>query len=92
MGQADFNLLAGREAYQALPEFIMVREARIRVPQSGFRTRSIVVVTTLLDPQQATKEELAVLYRERWNAEFDMHALKEPAHGRSARPDAGDGA
>src|SRR5262249_21604978 len=36
-----------RRAYRALPAFITVREARIRVSQPGFRTRSVVVVTTL---------------------------------------------
>ena len=35
-------------------------------------SRSSVVVTTLLDPQQATKEDLAALYRARWNAELDL--------------------
>src|SRR5271166_5718401 len=38
-----------RDAYHALPEFVTVRETRVRVRQPGFRTRSIVVVTTLLD-------------------------------------------
>src|SRR3954454_5514201 len=47
-----------REAYRALPDAVTVREARVRVAQPGFRTRSVVVVTTLLDPRQATKEEL----------------------------------
>jgi hypothetical protein len=54
-----------REAYQALPDSITVREARVRVVQPGFRTKSIVVVTTLLDPRQTTKENLAELYRAR---------------------------
>lgn len=31
--------------------------------QPGFRTKSIVVVTTLMDPQVTTKEDLAMLYR-----------------------------
>jgi hypothetical protein len=48
-----------REAYHALAEFITVRETRIGVRQPGFRTRWIVVVTTLLDPRQTTKEDLA---------------------------------
>ncbi len=61
-----------RETYRALPEFITVRETRIRVRQPGFRTREIVVVTTLLDPQQATKEDLATLYRARWHNEIDQ--------------------
>ena len=44
--------------------------------QPGFRTRSVVVVTTLLDPKQATKEDLAELYRARWHAELDLRSLK----------------
>jgi hypothetical protein len=43
-----------RETYRSLPESITIREVRFRVEQPGFRTRSIVVVTTLLDPEQAT--------------------------------------
>ena len=61
-----------REEYRALPEFITVREARARVFQPGFRARSIVVVTTLLGPEQTTKEDLATLYRARWQAELDQ--------------------
>jgi len=64
------------QAYKALPESITIREARIRVRQPGFRTRSVVVVTTLLDPGQASKEELASLYRSRWNNELDLRSLK----------------
>ena len=33
-------------------------------------------VTTLLDPEQASKEELAYLYRARWNNELDLRAIK----------------
>ena len=44
--------------------------------QAGFRTRWIVVVTTLLDPGQASKEELASLYRARWNNELDLRSIK----------------
>ena len=65
-----------RPTYNALPDAITVREARFRVAQPGFRTRSVVVVTTLLDPEQATKEELAGLYRARWNNELDLRSLK----------------
>jgi hypothetical protein len=65
-----------RAAYRALPESITVREARVRVPQPGFRTKSIVVVTTLLDPRQTTTEDLAELYRARWHAELDLRSIK----------------
>ncbi len=65
-----------REAYRALPDAVTVREARVWVAQPGFRTKSIAVVTTLLDPRQVTKEELAALYRARWNNELDLRSLK----------------
>ena len=33
-------------------------------------------MTTLLDPEQATKEDLASLYRARWNNELDLRSIK----------------
>lgn len=65
-----------REAFDALPESLTVREARVRVEQPGFRSRSIVVVTTLLDAGEVTSGELGQLYRERWSAELDLRSLK----------------
>jgi hypothetical protein len=64
------------KAYCALPDFVTVREARIRVSQRGFRSKSIVVVTTLLDPKATTKDDLAFLYRARWNNELDLRSIK----------------
>ena len=42
----------GRQAQLAMPRKLAVREARVRITQPGFRTRVIIIVTTLLDPQQ----------------------------------------
>jgi hypothetical protein len=74
-----------RNTYQALPESITIREARIPVTQPGFRTTSIVVVTTLLDPRQTTKEDLATLYRARWNNELDLRSIKSTMQMRDLR-------
>ena len=63
-----------RKMYDALPESLMVRECRVRVAQPGFRTRSLVVVTTLLDAAEYTKDDLAQLYRARWNNELDLRS------------------
>ncbi|QDT01251.1 IS4 family transposase [Adhaeretor mobilis] len=65
-----------RATYQSLPDFITVRETRIHVLTRGFRTKSIIVVTTLLDPEQTTKEDLAFIYRQRWNNELDLRSIK----------------
>ena len=64
------------ETYKTLPDYIEVRETRVRVKQKGFRTKEIIVVTTLLDPDEATPEDLASLYRSRWNQELDIRDIK----------------
>ena len=65
------------QTLKTLPEFLTVRECRIRVEQPGFRSNSIIVVTTLLDADRFTKEDLARLYRARWNTELDFRSLKQ---------------
>jgi len=57
-----------REAYAALPASLTVRETRVRGRAGGFRTRALVVATTLLHAEAVTAGELAQLYRERWSA------------------------
>jgi len=64
------------EQYATLPSQLTLREVRIRVAQKGFRTRSLVVVTTLLDAAQYPPAELALLYRRRWQAELYLRSLK----------------
>lgn len=43
----------------------------------GFRTKVLVVVTTLLDAEEMAAADVAVLYRIRWYAELDLRALKQ---------------
>lgn len=64
------------ETHDALPAFLTVREVRVRVEQPGFRTRQVVVVTTLLDAEKYPAAELAQLYRRRWQAELNLRSLK----------------
>src|SRR5262249_23728060 len=63
--------------YAALPAALAVRELRVRVRHPGFRTRVLVVATTLLDAAAFPREDLAVLYRVRWYAELDLRSLKQ---------------
>lgn len=67
----------GREAYAALPASLTVRECRVRVDQPGFRTRVLVIATTLLDAEEYAKDDLAQLYRARWHGELDLRSLKQ---------------
>jgi hypothetical protein len=65
-----------RALYDTLPASLTVRECRVAVAQPGFRTRSLVVVTTILDTERYTKGDLAGLYRARWNVELDLRSIK----------------
>lgn len=65
-----------REQYRALPDTLTLREVRVLVAQKGFRTRRLAVVTTLLDAEQYPRDEIAALYRRRWQAELNLRSLK----------------
>lgn len=62
--------------YQRMPASIPVRELKVEIQEPGFRVESLVVVTTLLNPNQYPQEQIAELYRRRWLAELDIEALK----------------
>ena len=65
-----------QEQYAALPDWLTVREVRVHVQQKGFRSREVLVVTTLLDAEEYPAEALAQLYRRRWQAELNLRSLK----------------
>jgi putative transposase len=64
------------DEYAALPGELVLREVRVRVTQRGFRPKSLVVVTTLLDPEEYPADEIATLYRLRWQAELNLRSIK----------------
>jgi hypothetical protein len=65
------------QALKSLPERLTIRETRVCIQQPGFRCRSMIVVSTLLDAEEVTPSDLAELYRARWNAELDLRSLKQ---------------
>src|SRR5205807_9492047 len=64
------------DSYAALPEFVEVREVRVRVATPGFRVRDFVVATTLTDAARYRAADIADLYHRRWHVELDIRALK----------------
>lgn len=63
-----------------MPEQLTVREVRVRVTQRGFRVREMVLVTTLLDAELYSRQEIAEAFRLRWHAELDLRAIKQTMH------------
>jgi hypothetical protein len=65
-----------RNDYAALPEELTLRELRVRVTQKSFRTKVVIVITSLLDAKEFPPSEIAELYRRRWQAELNFRSLK----------------
>lgn len=65
-----------QEQYDQLPETLQLRELRYRVGQRGFRTREVLLLTTLLDAAAYPREALADLYHQRWQIETNIKDLK----------------
>jgi Transposase DDE domain len=65
-----------RDALAALPEALVLREVRYGIGRPGFRTRQITLVTTLLDAAVYRADDLAELYRLRWQVETSLAHLK----------------
>jgi hypothetical protein len=66
--------------YAQIPETLELREIRFQVIESGRRTHSIDVITTLTDAEQYTREDIAQLYGFRWNSELDIRSIKDSLH------------
>ncbi len=62
--------------WDRLPDTVTVRVLKVRAHVRGFRTRSVLLVTTLLDPIRYPAAELTKLYLRRWNMELSFRDIK----------------
>jgi putative transposase len=56
--------------YARIPQWLRLRAVRVEVRQAGFRTKRLLLVTTLTDAEAVTGADLAELYRRRWQVEM----------------------
>jgi putative transposase len=78
-----------QEEYDNLPDIVRIRECVVVIDRKGFRSKSVVLVGTLLDTNYAPKQELGWLYSQRWSAELNLRDLKSTLkmeHLRSKTP------
>lgn len=64
------------EVFDGLPDSIVVREMKYHRKRRGFRTRTVILVTTLIDADQYPAADLKALYRRRWEVETNIGRLK----------------
>ncbi len=65
-----------QETYDRLPEKLEVREIQVQVDIPGFRSESLVVVTSLCDHRAYPRSDVALLYRRRWTVELELRDIK----------------
>jgi hypothetical protein len=65
-----------KQEYCDCDDFILVRHISYEVNRKGFRTRRIILATTLLDASLYSVVDLAELYLRRWQVELDIRSLK----------------
>ncbi len=65
-----------RRSWRKQPEALAVRLVRFRVEVRGFRTREVIVVTSLLDEKAFPDSAIAELYGLRWQIELHYRQIK----------------
>jgi len=64
------------EEFNSLPKALTVRVIKYYIPSPGFRTKSVILATTLLDSEVYPPTEIMRLYGLRWQVELDLRHLK----------------
>jgi len=65
-----------KETFARVPQTLTLREIKLSISEPGFRTKSIIVITTLTDADEFSKEDIAEIYGYRWNIELDVRSIK----------------
>jgi Transposase DDE domain len=65
-----------RRNWKKMPGGLVVRLVRFRIQSRGFRTQTVIVVTSLLDQQKFPDSAIAQLYALRWQVELHFRQIK----------------
>lgn len=64
------------EEWRRFPTRLRVRELRYSLTATGYRSRSVTLMTTLLDADRYSKQAITELYGQRWQVETNLRHLK----------------
>lgn len=73
----DASRFESKEEWEALPDEMEIREVRVKVRRKGYRTRTVIIVTTLIDGELYSAPDLTDLFSERWHCELDLRSIKQ---------------
>jgi len=64
------------EEFAQMPQTLELRLIRLKVAVPAFRTKEVMLITTLTDAGKYPAEEIRKLYGERWQIELHFHQIK----------------
>lgn len=64
------------DEWATVPDTLSLREVEVRLHRHGFRSKTIIVVTSLLNADEYPATDLGELYAMRWEIEVDLRSLK----------------
>ncbi len=64
------------DAWKSLPESLPIRIVEATLEEPGFRTKHLVLATTLLDSVRYPAKDLIALYAQRWSVELRFREVK----------------
>jgi hypothetical protein len=70
------RLSYSKDEWLALPDKLVLRQIKVKVAQSGFRTQSFHIITTLTDSSLYSAKAIADLYFQRWDIELFFRDIK----------------
>jgi hypothetical protein len=73
----DASRFESKAQWEALPDEMEMREVRVTVRRRGHRSRTVVIVTTLVDAAAFSAQELTDLFAARWHCELDLRSIKQ---------------
>jgi hypothetical protein len=73
----DAKRFASKEEWESLPNEMEMREVRVTVRRKGYKTRTVIIVTTLLDGELYSAKHLTDLFSARWHCELDLRSIKQ---------------
>ncbi len=65
------------EEYIMFPKNISIREVSIQNQRRGFKVQTRTIVTTFLDSESISKNDLKMIYDYRWSVEIDLKSIKD---------------
>ena len=65
-----------KDRWEALPDTLQMRQIKVNITVPGYRSKSVYLLTTLLDDTRYPASMIAELYRQRWRVELFFRDLK----------------